>query len=164
MNGGGDDDFFFNNNNRQRQLTISTNSSTTSTTTTVIKRFRCRQCRKSYVDRTRLRYHVEAVWVSDIDARTVGISSTIAQRWRTIFVECAYESRFSAIDVESALRSAIGWPTTRCGTSRSIWIGTSSGSIRMRIRASTAATTLSAADVRTHILADQSTNSHSKSQ
>jgi hypothetical protein len=49
----------------------------------------------------------------------------------------AHESRFSAIDVESAFRSAIGWPNTRCGTSRSIWIGTLSGSICMHIRAST---------------------------
>jgi hypothetical protein len=38
MNGGGDDDFFFNsNNNRQRQLSRLTNSSTVSTTTTVAK-------------------------------------------------------------------------------------------------------------------------------
>jgi hypothetical protein len=42
-----------------------------------------------------------------------------------IIVECAHESRFSAIDAESAFRSAIGWPSTRCGTSRSMWIGSS---------------------------------------
>jgi hypothetical protein len=87
----------------------------------------------------------------DIDVRCKSKLSRSRTR-ASIFVVCAHESHFSAIDIESAFRSAIGWRSTRCGTSRSIWIGTSSGSICMR----NAATILHrrAADVRTHILAD----------
>jgi hypothetical protein len=84
-----------------------------------------------------------------------------------IFVSCAHESHFSAIDVESAFRSAIGWSSTKCGTSRSISIGTSSGSICTRIlRASFYCCNWCnfAADVRTHILPITSDSSHSQLQ
>jgi hypothetical protein len=40
--------------------------------------------------------------------------------WLNIFVVCAHESHFSVIDVESAFRSAIGWRSTRCGTSSEV--------------------------------------------
>jgi hypothetical protein len=82
-------------------------------------------------------------WRFDIDVRTARARSRRRLTCRsTCLALPAPESRFSAIDVESAFRSTIGWQSRRCGTSRSIWIGTSSGSICMRIRASTAATTL----------------------
>jgi hypothetical protein len=105
MNGGGDDDFFFNNNNRQRQLTISTNSSTTSTTTTVAKRFQCRQCTKSYVERTRLRIMSKlCIWRFDIDARTARARSRRKATWRT----SSSSVRTKAVSVRSMSKALSG--------------------------------------------------------
>jgi hypothetical protein len=107
MNGGDDDDFFFfffNNNNRHRQRQLQ--RMTTSTTRTVAKRFQCRRYTKSYTTKQSLQVHIAAVHF--------GIRHTRSRRRRTFgstyLALPAPESRFSAIDVESALRSVIGWP------------------------------------------------------
>jgi hypothetical protein len=72
------------------------------------------------------------------------------------FARSALESRFSAIDVESAFRSVIGWRSTRCGTSRSMWIGAFKW---FDLYAYPCCNYFaSAADVRTHILADHINN------
>jgi hypothetical protein len=139
MNGGGDDDFNNNNttttittttttidNNRQRKLTISTNSSTASTTA-IAQRFQCHNTQNHTLQNILFKFTSKrCVLAFDIGVRT-------ASTWRKLALHlkhvCARNSRFSAIDVESALRSVIGWPSTRCGTSRSIRIATSSRSI-----------------------------------
>jgi hypothetical protein len=145
MNDGGDDDFFFYDNNRQRQLTISTSSSTTSTTTTAAKRLQCRQCTKSYFTASHLRRHVEAVHF-EIRHRCPNCKSTFSSKSNRLDI-CVRTVSTKAISVRSmskgAFRSAIGWPSTRFGHIEvDFCIATSSGSICIPIRASTAAITL----------------------
>jgi hypothetical protein len=134
MNVGVDDDFFFfNNNNQQRQLTISTNSLTT-TSISMPTMHKIIHCKTFYSSSRR--------------GCAVGDSTSMSELQEHVLVEGALvdspsppERRFSAIDVESVI--VIGWPRAQGVAYRGRFgSGTSSGSICMRIRASTAATTL----------------------
>jgi ribosomal protein L37E len=116
MNGDGDDDFFFgNNNNQQRQLTI--------------QRIRRQQQQSQMISLPTMHNIVYNETRSSSSCRSwhlgfdtmseVQVLGEISRLPSSAYQACAHESHFSAIDVESAFRSAIG----------RLWIGTASGSI-----------------------------------
>jgi hypothetical protein len=108
MHGGADDDFFFGN-NRQRQLTTDSLNEFINGVATVAKRFQSRQCTKAYTTKQSLQVHIEAVHLG-IRHRCPNCQSTfsLTASWLDICVRTVHEA-ISAVDVESAFRSAIDW-------------------------------------------------------
>jgi hypothetical protein len=165
MNGGGGDDFFFSNNNRQRQLTNfnefdnnvdSNNSRKTMSMPTMHQIIHC----KPISSRSRRSC---AFGDFDIDVRAARARCRRSLACLLVFVSCAHESRFSAIDVESAFRSAIDWSSAQGVAHRGRF-----GSLFQAVRFVCVSVLLqlfaSAADVRTHIVPITSDSSHSQSQ
>jgi hypothetical protein len=124
---------------------------TTSTTTTVAKRFRCRQCSKTYQYPYLLREHIEAVHV-ELRHRCPNARASSQRKVRCGIIFTAllvHESRFSAIDVESAFQR--DWLAEH-----KVWH--IEADLDRYFKCAYFNYCASAADVRTHILADHVNN------